>query len=323
MENLEPVAIVTDSAAGLPESLLQEYAIEVVPYWVQVGPRSFLDGVDITPAEFFRLARAQAEPDVGTSVPSASVFLEVYRRVAARAKAIVSIHLAGTQSATCNVAELAAQSSPIPVTVIDTATTAMAEGFVVLEAARAAVEGAPLADVVARARALVPKVELIALLENVNYVIRGGRLASAARLVSGLLNIQLLVRVGSNKVGLLGQVRRRGRGLSQLVERVKAQVGDSPARVAVHFTEVEEEAQELLSQLKAAVNCVETYLTRVPVALGVHAGPGSIGVAYCAEAGFATSEGPDWRGGLSRLQGQAKELLDNVRLPGSKEEDTR
>ncbi len=320
METLHPVAVVTDSATGLPAPLLAEYAVEVVPYWIQVGSQSFLDGVDITPQEFFRLARAQVEPSVSTGVPSVEAFLEVYRRVATRAKAVVSIHLAGGQSATCEVAQLAAASSPVPVTVIDTGTTAMAEGFVVLEAARAASVGLSLVEVIARARAVVPKVELVALLETVGYAIRGGRLAGAARLLGGLLNIQPLVSVSDNKVGLVGQVRRRHRGLNQLVERVKERAGASPVRLAVHFAEIEDEGRELLAQLEAAVNCVEAYLTRVPVPLGVHAGPGSIGVAYCVEAGFATSEGLDWRGSLSRLQEQAKDLLDNMHLPGSKSE---
>ena len=320
MEDLRPVAVVTDSATGLPASVLAEYEIEVVPYWVQVGAQSFLDGVDITPEEFFRLARAQEEPAVSTGVPSVEAFLAAYRRAAAKAKAIISIHLAGAQSATCSVAELAAESSPVPVTVIDTGTTAMAEGFVVLEAARAAQAGLPLAEVAARARALVPKVELVALLETVSYAIHGGRPAGAARLLGGILNIQPLVRVANNKVGLVGQVRRRRSGLGQLVERVKTQVGNSPVRLAVHFAEVEAEGRELLEQLQAALNCVEVYLTRVPVPLGVHAGPGSIGVAYCVETGFAGPEGLDLRGSLSRLQGQAKELLDGVRLPNLKGE---
>lgn len=318
MEDLYPVVVVTDSATGLPESVLAEYGIEVVPYWVQVGAQSFVDGVEITPEEFFRLARAQSEPAVGTGVPSVEAFLEAYHRVATRAKAIVSIHLAGAQSATCSVAELAAESSPVPVAVIDTGTTAMAEGFVVLEAARAAKAGLSLTEVVARARATVPKVELIALLETVGYAIRGGRLAGAARLLGSFLNIQPIVRVANNKVGLVGQVRRRKSGLNQLIERVKAQAGNSPVRLAVHFSEVEAEGRELLEQLETALNCVEAYLTRVPVPLGVHAGPGSIGVAYCVEAGFAGSEGLDLRGSLSRLQEQAKELLDGVRLPNLK-----
>lgn len=318
METSHPVAVVTDSATGLPASLLAQYAIEVVPYWVQVGTQSFRDGVDITPEEFFKLARAQEEPSVSTGVPSVEAFLEVYRRVAERAKSIISIHLAGAQSATCDVAELAAKSSPVPVAVVDTGTTAMAEGFVVLEAARAAAAGLSLAEVFARARAMVPRVELVALLETVGYAIRGGRLAGAARLLSGFLNIQPIVRVCGNKVSLVGQARRRSRGLSQLVERVKQQAGSSPIRLAVHFAEVEEEARELLAELQAAVNCVESYLTRVPVPLGVHAGPGSIGVAYYVEAGFATPDGLDLRGSLNRLQEQAKELLDNVHLPGLK-----
>ncbi len=320
MESLRPVAVVTDSAAGIPPALLAQYNIEVIPFWIQVGERSYLDGIDIQPDEFFKLARAQTEPSVSTGVPSVEAFVETYQRVAATAAAIVSVHIAGAQSGTCGVAQLAAKASPAPVEVVDTGTTAMAEGFVVLEAARAAAEGAALPEVLARARACVPKVEVIALLETVGYAIRGGRLAGAARLLSGFLNVQPIVRVGSNKVGLVGQVRRRSRGLSQLVERAKQNAGDSPVRLAVHFAEDEAEGRELLARLQAELECVETHLTHVPVPLGVHAGPGSIGVSYCVEAGMATVEGIPWRSSLARLQEQARELLDNVHLPGTKSE---
>lgn len=318
METLRPVAVVTDSATGIPPELLAHYDIAVVPFWIRVGEKSYLDGVDIQPDQFFALLRAQEEPSVGTGVPSADTFLEVYRRVATKAAAIVSIHIAGGQSGTCSTAQLAGKSSPVPVEVVDSGTTAMAEGFVVLEAARAAAEGASLTEVVARARACVPKVEVLALLETVDYAIRGGRLAGAARLLGSLFNVQPIVRVGNNKVGLVGQVRRRNRGLQQLLERVKQNAGESPVRLAVHFTEDEAEGRLLLERLQGELNCVETYLTRVPVPLGVHAGPGAIGVAYCVESGMAASEVASWRSSLARLQEQAKGLLDNVHLPGTK-----
>lgn len=283
MERVQPVAVVTDSAAGIPPSLLEQYRMEKIPFWVRVGEGSYKDGVDINPTSFFRMLRADEEATVGTSVPTVEAFLEVYNRVAEWAERIVSVHVAGEQSGTCNAAQLAAEASPIPVTVIDSGTTAMAEGFIALEAARVALEGASLDAVLGRVRALLPQTGLLALLETVNYAVKGGRLTTAARLIGNLLRIQPLISVSENKVGLAGQVRRRRSGLKVLVERVIERVDGWPVRLTVHYAEDEEEGRSLLETLKARLNCLETYLTRVPVALGVHAGPGSIGVAYCIE----------------------------------------
>lgn len=313
MHDVRPVAIVTDSATAIPESLIEKYRISIVPYWVQMGDRSLVDGVDLTPGEFFQRVRADASLAVSTSVPSPEVFLAAYQKAAAWAQGIVSIHLAGEQSATCQVARLAATSSPVPVRVVDTQTTAMAEGFIVLEAAKAAAAGATFDEVVALAESLAPHVEVLALLENVGYAIRGGRLASAARMVGSFLRIQPIVRVAENKVSIVGQVRRRAKGLELLFERVTGRSGENPTHLAVHFADDEQEGRSFLDRLQARLNCVETFLVQVPVALGVHAGPGSIGVAYYVEGGMLSPESGALRS-LSRLQEQAKGLLENVNL---------
>ncbi len=283
MEDLYPVAIVTDSAAGIPETLITQYRIGVVPFWVRVGERSYQDGIDIDPAALFKLMREQEEPDVSTSVPAVETFASLYREAATWARAVVSVHVAGQQSGTCNTAQQAAAESPIPVTVIDTGTTAMAEGFVALAAARAAAAGEPLHAVVAQARAAIPHVGLFALLQSINYAVRGGRLAGAARYVSNLLNLQPLVRIMDNRLSIAGHARRRQRGREQLCEKIYAQVGEAATRLVVHYSESRDEAEQVLETLRAQLNCIEAHLTHVPVALGVHAGPGSLGVAYHKE----------------------------------------
>lgn len=303
------IAIVTDSASGLPEELIQQHNIQVVRYWVHLGNESFISGVTIDPPTFFQRLRAAPAQEVHTGVPAVAKFLEAYRQAASWAKAIVSVHVAGKQSGTCSAAEVAARESPIPVTIIDTETTAMAEGFVALACARLAEQGATLEQVVEQARAAARNVGLYALLENISYALKGGRLSSAASAVGTRLKIQPLIRVRDNKVSLVGQARRRIRGLQSLVEKVCNEVGDAPVRLAVHYAEDEQEGQSVLDTLKSRLHCIEAYLTRVPVELGVHAGPGSIGIAYHAER-----EATGLRERLERLGAQAKEMLLS-RLP--------
>jgi DegV family protein with EDD domain len=301
MDQRVPVAIVTDSGTSLPAHIVERYQISVVPFYVHVGTHTYRDGVDLTPPAFFAMLRAQEEPDVSTSVPSVGQFVEVYEKVAEWADAILSIHLTSEQSGTHDTAQLAAKESPVPITVLDTETTAMGEGFVVLEAARAAQERAPLEEIVAKARTMLPSVGVIALLEDVGYAVRGGRLASAARLLGSVLRIQPLVQVSGNKVGLAGQARRRRSGLEQLKNRILQLAGDAPAHLTVHYAEDRAEGEGLLETLKQQLNCVEAYLTHIPVALGAHAGPGSIGVSYYVEGGLQTEERAGIRKRLTSL----------------------
>lgn len=305
------IAIVTDSAAGIPSDIRDANNIHVVPYYVHLGDESYISGIDIQPETFFRRLRAEPSLSVKTGVPSVSKFVDIYQHLSQWAKGIVSVHVAGNQSGTCNAAELAGRQITIPVVVVDTETTAMAEGFVALVAARAAAAGASLDEIVTKTRACVPHVSVIALLESVSYVLKGGRLSAAAGKVGSMLNIQPMIRVQGNRVGLMGQVRRRSKGLQALIERVVDEARDDPVHLTVHYSEDESEGQHVLDELKNRVNCIEHYLTRVPVELGVHAGPGALGIAYYIER-----DNLGLRQQIGKLGEQAKEAILS-RLPGN------
>ena len=315
MASSATIAVVTDSAAGIPTSLLDAFNIHVVPYYVHLGEESYISGVDIKPETFFQRLRAAPNLTVKTGVPSVAKFLDVYERLSQWAKGIVSIHVAGNQSGTCNTAELAGRQSQVLVTVVDTETTAMAEGFIVLLAARAAKAGATLDEIVSKAKAAIPHANVYALLESVSFPLKGGRLSAAAGKVGSMLNIQPIIRVHGNRVGLAGQVRRRSKGLRAIIDRVIDDVRDDPVHLTVHYAEDESEGQHVLDELKGRINCIEHYLTRVPVELGVHAGPGALGIAYYVER-----EDLGLKEQIGKLGDQAKEAIF-TRLSGNQSRD--
>lgn len=318
MNTQATVAIITDSASSIPEALRRELRIEVVPYWVHLGQDDYRSGIDLQPDSFFQRLRADPEMAVSTGVPAISVFLETYRKQAQWAQSIVAVHLAGKQSATCSTAIAAGRESPIPVTVVDTQTTAMGEGFVALEAARLAAAGASHAEVVEKAHAAAANAGVVALLETVSYAFKGGRLSSAASTVGSLLKICPLIRVQNNRVSLVGQARRRSKGIAALIEKIMDEVGDHPTHLAVHYAEDETEGLYVLEELKKLIRCVETHLLRVPIELGVHAGPGALGVAYYVErqaSGISQQ--------LEKLSGYARGAKDAIlsRVPWSQKDD--
>ncbi len=274
------IAVVTDSAAGLPDEIVARYHIGVVHFWVEVAGRSYLDGRDLTSDAFFRMLRDQPPGTMGTAVPSIEAFVSLYRRLARKAEAIISIHLTEKNSATCNLARLAAREVDFPVHIVNTGTTAMGEGFVVLEAVRAVSRGLDLSRVIARARRVAEEAGLLALIPDIAYAVRGGRVASAARLVGQLLRIRFLLAVERDRLLIAGRTRSRRLALEQLVDKVQQRWRSRPVRLAVHYATDRAEGRELLETLKARLNCVEGYLVRIPAPLGVHAGPEAIGVAY-------------------------------------------
>jgi len=274
------VVVVTDSGANLPASLREQYGIEVVPLWVQIEDQFYRDGIDIQPPEFFRRLRERVRR-VGTSQPSMGEFLELYRSLQDRADAIVSVHLAGRYSGIIAAARAAAEElAPFPIEIIDSGSIAMAQGFAVLVAARAAEAGASLKEVVQRVRAVLPGIDLIAVVETLEYAVRGGRLAWAARLVNSLIRVLPLVRVRNNEVSIIGQARTRTKAIRRLLDELADRVGDAPLHVAILYSEAVDEAQRLKEEIEARFHCVEIHMEVVAPVLGVHAGPGALGLAY-------------------------------------------
>ncbi len=279
---MKEVVVATDSGANLPRQLAQQWGIEIIPLWIQMNDESYRDGVDIQPLEFFQRLKEQVRR-LQTSQPSLGEFLEFYRQLQEKARSIVSIHVTSRYSGVFQAARAAAaELAPYPIEVVDSGTIAMAQGFIVLAAARAAA-GALLAEVVERARAAIPRVDLVAALETLEYAVRGGRLAWAARMVGNLLQVKPLVRVRDNDVGLFGQARSRAKAIRQLLDTLAQRVGDASVHIAILHTGAVEEAQRLKEEILARFRCVEVYIEPVTPVLGVHAGPGALGLAYYVE----------------------------------------
>ncbi|MCX8068134.1 MAG: DegV family protein [Anaerolineae bacterium] len=280
---MKQVAVVTDSAANLSPQLAREWDVEVIPLWIQMDNESLRDGVDIQPLEFFRRLTEKTYR-LRTSQPPLGEFLQVYQRLKEKARAIVSIHVTSRYSGTFQAARAAAaELAPFPIEVIDSGTIAMAQGFVVLAAARVAAAGASLAEVVQRVKEAIPKVDLVATLETLEYVVQGGRLAWAARLVGNLLRAKPLVQVRENNVGLIGQVRTRNQAIRKLLDTLAERVGEAQVRIAILHTGAMEEAMRLREEIAARFKCVEILIEPVTPVLGVHAGPGALGLAYHIE----------------------------------------
>jgi len=287
--SVSKVAIVTDSTASAPPELLSNYDITIVPLLIAVGDKTFRDGVDITAAEVYRLMR-QENGLPKTSAPSPAVFLESYRTLSERADSILCITLTSRYSMAFESAvqarEMAREELPdTAIEVIDSRTSAGALGLIVLEAASVASQGADLSHVAQAARAMIPRVNLLAVMDTLRYLARGGRIGRAAAWAGSLFNIKPILET-STTTGYTEPVERprtKPQAVRRLLELMEERVGDSPIRAIVHHADAPREGEELRAQVASRFNCTDLYLTEFTPLMGAHTGPGLLGVSFLAE----------------------------------------
>jgi len=279
------IAVVTDSAACIPEDLRRQYNIHVVPFELVWNGQSYHDGVDITPTEVYRRLRELREGNSWptTSQPALGTFANLYAELSTQADGIVSIHVPDELSGTLHTARLAAeQAATVPVRVIDARTAAIAEGFVVLAAARAAAAGKSLEEVAAAAEATIPRVGLYATLESLEYLRRGGRIGEAAAMLGARLRIHPILYLAEGRVKVAGVTRNRRQALERILNLMEERVGRRPTSVGVFHADAADDAVWIEARVRERFDCQHFYITEFTPVMGVHSGPGTIGLAFCA-----------------------------------------
>ncbi|MFQ5612066.1 MAG: DegV family protein [Anaerolineae bacterium] len=279
------VAVITDSCASIPTNLVEALQITVVPYYIHEQGRTLRDLVDVTAEEFFRrLPQARTLPT--TANPSPGDYLAAFRRAAARGQEIVSIHMtskgSGAYQAALVAKEMAADELPeAEIEVVDTLQVALSHGWAAIEAARAAQAGADLEAVVEMARRVAGANTMIQTADTLKYLYLGGRIGRAQHLVGSLLNIKPLIGMEEGVIVPLGKARSRARAYQAMVGMMGEGLPAGAAiKLAVMHTAAPAEAQRMRQMVEARFQCQETIIAQLSPALGVHTGPGLVGVSY-------------------------------------------
>jgi DegV family protein with EDD domain len=294
------IAVVTDSVACVPLELVEKYDIHVVPFHVIWDGKDYRDGVDMSPAEFYQLfCQNKAFPT--TSQPSLADFARTYARLSEKADGIVSIHVPAELTGVINVARTAAQeAASVPVQVVDSRMATMAQGFIVLEAARTAAAGGTLDEVVAAAEAMISRVDFFATLDDLKHLHRGGRIGEAATLLGSKLRINPILSLAHGRVRVLGVARTRRNAVEKMIEMMREKVGERPLHASVFHGDALDEAERIAGEIQSRFDCVEFYITEFTPVMGAHTGPGVIGLAFYSEEGDEPSS-PSTGGNDRRL----------------------
>ena len=268
------VAIVTDSTAYLPPVS----GVTVVPLEVIIGGTAYHDGDQLDAARM--LTALKDWVPVTTSRPAPQHFADVYEAAAAHgATGVVSIHLSGELSGTVASARIAAADSLIPVEIVDSRSIAMGLGFPVLAAVSAAAKGATLTEVAATARRVADAARTFFYVDTLEYLRRGGRVGSAATLVGSALMIKPLLHLSRGAIVPLEKVRTVTRAIARLEDLVVETAGNDPVEIAVQHLSARGRAEALAERLAQRLpKLTGLRVLEVGAVIGVHVGPGSLGV---------------------------------------------
>ena len=290
--------IVTDSGVDLlfPAEQIASLEIHRVPLVVSLGGKTYREGVDIQPEDFYHLLAASGDLPT-TSQPSAGDFAEVYRRLAARDAEILSIHMSSGLSGTLNAAQAAAKMVPeASVTHVDTRTLSAASGWQVIAAARANLAGWGMAKILALLGRIGRASNSIYTLDDLKYLIHGGRISHMKGLIASLLNIKPLIGVeteGGTYVQM-GQVRTFKRALQGLADLIaRKHPPGSALQVQVIHASNPDGAGMLREMLDHLFECSWLPVGRMSLVLGAHTGPSMVGVAFAPQEVFAEVPGKE------------------------------
>jgi DegV family protein with EDD domain len=280
---MSKVLILTDSTAYLPETYIQTLPIRVTPLVLNWEGKTYRDGIDIQPNEFYtRLAKASTLPT--TSQLSAVELQQKYQAALDEGYDVLGLFISSGLSGSYQAAELAKQTiASERVQVLDTKLVSMALGFQVLAAARAAADGASLSDCLAVAKDAYTKIEVYFTVDTLKYLHAGGRIGSAKRIFGTALDVKPLLQINDGKIDLVASVRSHSKAVERMIEMVKHDIdGRTPLRISVFHALADEEAASLTTRLQQELNPIENIPSFVSPVIGTHVGPGTISIAFMA-----------------------------------------
>ena len=275
------IQIVTDSTCDLPEALVKQYDITVIPLHIQQGDNTYLDGVNLTREQFYEKLPG-FKPAPTTAAPGPDVFTQIFEKLADKgAKAILSIHISESLSATINSARIAAeQFTRIPVTVLDSSQLSLGMGFIVEKAAQMAQAGKRLEEIVASLGKVMKRTYVFASLKTLEYLRRSGRMNFAVARLGEILQIKPLLHMHQGKP-VAHRARTQKRATERLLEWLQEYAPYE--RLAIVHAGVPEDAKAMLERIRSFLPDGDIPIVQITPVLGAHLGVGALGFAVIAK----------------------------------------
>lgn len=293
MVSQRKIAVVVDSSSCLPDDHLKKWNIYAVPHRLILDDRTYQDGIDISPASFYGIMEKDGVAPT-TAAPPPTAFLDVFREARSVSDDIICITVASNLSSAYDSARAAAEmASGEPggeIVVVDSRAAAGAHGLIALEAAEVAHQGGSLSQAVDAVNSLIPKVTLLAYVETLHYLKKGGRVPKVAAWAGSILGIRPIAELSLGEAKVIGKLRSRPNGIRKLVDLAKSRVGEQAVRMNVMHANALQDAEGLSELLARELTCRNIIISEFTPVMGAHLGPGVVGLAFFPEEG-ATEDG--------------------------------
>ena len=275
------VKIITDSASDLPAS--RHPAISVLPMTITFGDRQYRDGEELSNQRFYELL-IESEQLPSTSQIGPAQFEEAFRAQVEEGHTVVAVILSGKLSGTYQSACIAAEEFPRQVFVVDSENAAMGERVLVERAAQLVDQGLAAGEIAQRLETEKKDIRLIALLDTLEYLKRGGRISKSAAAIGGMLSIKPVIAMQNGEVCMLGKARGSKNGNNLLMQEIQKTAGiDFDRPYCLGYSGFHDDM--LRKYIADSRSLWEGHAEHLPVGtigatIGTHVGPGAVGVAF-------------------------------------------
>ena len=275
------IKIVTDSTAGLPEAMVREHDIRIIPLYVHFGEEAFKEGIDISTEQFYERLRTAASLPT-TSQPSIGEFHEVFKELTDAGQEVVALTISSKLSGTWNSAMGALEMLPgAPISVVDSLCTSLALRLLVEAAIHDVAGGATRQQVVAHLEQLKGQLHIMFVVDTLEYLAKGGRIGNAKAFMGTLIKIKPLLILENGVIEPCEQVRSKGKALARMLELIEQKLAGqgAQAHVAIAHGMALDEAMAFKQEVVARLGCAEPSMSEVSAAIGAHTGPGVVALA--------------------------------------------
>jgi DegV family protein with EDD domain len=278
--------VVMDSAGDLPPEWLDEYQIDIIPVNIHFGERTYLQGVDLSNAEFYRMAR-ESKQFPKTAQPSPQQFIDFYKRIAQPGDTILSMHVTGKLSGTFASAQMAAREllGKFNIIALDSGNGSAGLGFMCRDARILDRKGTPIEQIVARMEEIKRSMNIVLTLKTMEFARRSGRVKALQAALASVLDVKPVIVLKDGMLDMGQRVRTRRKALEATVETIRKRVGDALINAAAVQAEDPESGQILTEMVRSRLNVRDLIMTELSIGVAANLGPGTVGVAaYPVEA---------------------------------------
>lgn len=271
--------ILVDGSADMPEGWAQKYQLDILPMPIQIGDKTYYQGEDITPEEFYALIE-EGESHPKTAAPSPYRIKDFIEKICNIGDRVLSLNVSGKMSSTISMVHYAAKelNEKIKVYPFDSGAGSAVLAFMAREARLRDSAGETIEEIQTALESMREKVLVVLTLDSLDFAYRSGRVGALAALLTSLLKIKPIVSLQEGLLEVSDKVRTRKKSLESLVSKVKDKFGSEPVKVAIVHSQDFETAYLLKEMVDETLNTVETIFTELSISVAANLGPKTVGI---------------------------------------------